>query len=49
VLFFKNVNVGDNGGNDNDGGGDGRKGGGRGSKPTRYRGKGKVGDTQQST
>ncbi len=49
MLFFENISASDDGGNDNKGEDDGCKAGGYGNKPTRYRGKRKVGDTQQST
>jgi hypothetical protein len=47
--FFEDINDGNDGGNGNDDGGNSCKGGRHGNKLTRYRGKGKVGDTWQST
>jgi hypothetical protein len=49
VWFFEDIGDSNNGDNDNDSGGNGCIGGGHGNNPTRYRGKRKVGDTQQST
>ena len=49
MLFCEDIDNCDNGGDDNDGGGGSSSSGGHGSKPTRYRGKGKEGNTQQST
>ena len=48
-VVFEDCDDGDNIGDDNDSGGDGSSSGGHGNKLTRCRGKGKEGNTQQST